>query len=79
MSDTPNALQAAIRPASALLICASSCIKFGMAKVRPDYVKMLKIVAKGNLRGLLDEVTAAGGLGLPAAIAAMAPDDKPGS
>jgi hypothetical protein len=45
--------------------------------VRPDYAKLLKIVAKGNVSGLLQKVRKAGGagpLGLPAAMAAYTQD-----
>jgi hypothetical protein len=46
---------------------------YGLQGVRPDYVKLLKIVAKGNLSGLLSKVSKAGGagaIGLPAALGA---------
>lgn len=48
--------------------------QFGIEGVRPDYVNMLKVIAAGNLRGLLRYVSTAGSAGLPAALAVMARD-----
>jgi hypothetical protein len=42
-----------------------------MQQARPDYVQMLKIIAGGNLRGLLDHVAKVGAVGLPAALATL--------
>lgn len=43
-----------------------------MRAARPDYVKLLGIVAGGNLRALLEHVAKKGSIGLPAALAAFA-------
>jgi len=50
--------------------------KYGMQKARPDYVKFLKIVANGGLRDLLAKVQKTGAVGLPAALAALAPREE---
>ena len=48
-----------------------------MQAVRPDYVKMLKIIAVGNVKALTDYVQKNGSWGLPAAIGAVAAGSRP--